>query len=230
MLNLISPNSQGNVFRRRRIGLLNNLIAKTLETKPQCKILDVGGTYTFWSTWADLIDWDRVSVTCVNLESQTQQSGSLPITILQGNACDLNQIDDKSFDIAFSNSVIEHVGLWPDMEAMAAEIRRVATRFFVQTPNFWFPIEPHARTPFLHWLPEPIAYRIVMSFRCGFWPKADTVSQAVRTVQSARLLDRRQMLSLFPGAELRAERFVGLTKSLIVIGDMAPAANESDPH
>jgi hypothetical protein len=140
-------------------------------------------------------------------------------TMIQGNACSLDQISNNHYDIAFSNSVIEHVGMWSDMKAMAMEVRRVARRYLVQTPYYWFPIEPHARTPFLHWLPEPVAYRIVMNFKCGFWTKAQTVDDAVSTVQSARLLDRRQFQALFPDAELRLERFIGITKSLIAVRD-----------
>ena len=103
------------------------------------------------------------------------------------------------------------------MSDMAREVRRVARRYLVQTPNFWFPIEPHARTPFLHWLPESIAYRVVMSRKCGFWAKQDTVSGAVKTVQSAKLLDMRQMQALFDDATILRERFCGITKALIAI-------------
>jgi len=140
-------------------------------------------------------------------------------TMIQGDACNLDKIADNHYDIAFSNSVIEHVGMWSDMKAMAREVRRVSRRYLVQTPYYWFPIEPHARAPFLHWLPEPLAYRIVMNFKCGFWTKAQTVDDAVSTVQSARLLDRRQFQALFPDAEMRLERFIGLTKSLIAVRD-----------
>jgi hypothetical protein len=137
------------------------------------------------------------------------------VTIRQGDACDLSFAGDGEFDIAFSNSVIEHVGLWRDMQKMANEVRRVGKMYLVQTPYFWFPIEPHARTPFIHWLPDSMKYRIVMWRKCGYWGKQDSVSAAVETVQSAIMLDGRQMKSLFPDAEVRRERFLGLTKSLI---------------
>ena len=111
--------------------------------------------------------------------------------------------------------MIEHVGPWGAMVSMAQEVERVAPRYLIQTPNFWFPIEPHARTPLLHWLPEPLAYRLVMARKCGFWQKQDTVSGAVETVQSAKLIDYRQMQVLFPGAEILREKFFGITKALI---------------
>ena len=215
----VRHDSTGNKFRRRRIELLNGLVSVVMREKGSCAILDVGGTYNFWHIWRDEIDWDKTSITCVNLDPHHLEDGKVETSVrmVQGNACDLSGIADNEYDIAFSNSVIEHVGLWPNMRAMASEVKRVAPRYFVQTPNFWFPIEPHARTPFLHWVPEPVAYRIVMARKCGFWKKHDTVSGAVGAVQSAKLIDMRQMQSLFDDAVITREKFMGLTKALIAI-------------
>ena len=66
MLN-VSPTSQGNRFRRARLAVLGDMIARVLERRPACRILDVGGTAAFWRTWAHLIDWSVVQVTCLNL-------------------------------------------------------------------------------------------------------------------------------------------------------------------
>lgn len=212
----INPTSNTNRFRQARLAQLGHLIGSVLANQPSCRILDVGGTGIFWDTWGHLIDWDRVDVTCLNLPGATPLRNTRVHTIF-GDACAIPEIDDHAYDICFSNSVIEHVGLWCDMIAMAAEIRRVAPIYMVQTPNFWFPIEPHARTPFLHWLPEPLACRVVMARRCGFWARAGTIDQAMRAVQSARLLGAKQMGALFPDAEIRRERAFGLTKALIAV-------------
>ena len=215
----VRHDSAGNKFRKGRISLLNKLIAKTLEAKNSCAVLDVGGTYNFWHIWRADIDWARVEVTCVNLDPHHLEAGKSEtrVRMLKGNACDLSPIEDNEYDVVFSNSVIEHVGSWGNMVAMASEVRRVAPRYLVQTPNFWFPIEPHARTPLLHWLPEPWAYRLVMARKCGFWQKQDSVSGAVETVQSAHLLDMRQVQALFEDATVLRERFFGWTKALIAI-------------
>jgi SAM-dependent methyltransferase len=63
--------------------------------------------------------------------------------------------DHNEFDLVYCNSVIEHIAP-PKRDAFATEIRRVARGWFVQTPAFSFPIEPHALLPGAHWLPRRI--------------------------------------------------------------------------
>ncbi len=60
---------------------------------------------------------------------------------------------DNSFDIAYSNAVIEHVGSTPaDQLQFLTELVRVSKRGYLTTPNRHFPIEIHTRTPLLHLL------------------------------------------------------------------------------
>lgn len=61
---------------------------------------------------------------------------------------------DQSFDIVWSNAVLEHVGSRDSQLAVLREVKRVGKRAFLTTPNYWFPIEVHTRTPVLHWLPK----------------------------------------------------------------------------
>lgn len=216
-----SPNTKDNSFRAARIAMLRTLIDKVLAERATCRLIDIGGTYNFWHVWRDEIDWRRTEVVCVNLDTEWAAEGKdeTRVRMLQGTACDLAGHGDGAYDIAFSNSVLQSVGLWRDMVAMSNEVRRVAPRYFVQAPAYWFPIEPSARVPFIHWIPEPIGYRILMARQCGFYPKARTVSEAVGNLQSSRLLDHRQMQALFHDGRVVRERFYGFTKSYIAIKD-----------
>jgi SAM-dependent methyltransferase len=78
-----------------------------------------------------------------------------PGPFVQADATAALPFADDEFDLAYSSSVIEHVA--PDRrEAFAAELKRVARGWYVQTPAYSFPIEPHALLPFAHWLPRAV--------------------------------------------------------------------------
>jgi hypothetical protein len=211
--------SKGNRFRASRVQALGQMISACVARRGRCEVADIGGTERFWNVWGGEFDWSRIHLTCINLgmEPRTGLGPFGRIDYVGGDARDLSMFGDGAFDLVFSNSVIEHVGLWRDMMRMAAEIRRLAPAYYVQTPYFWFPIEPHARTPFIHWVPESLAYRLVMRRRCGFWGRQSSVSGATRAVQAARLVDIAQLGALFPDATIQRERFYGWTKSLIAI-------------
>lgn len=190
---------------------------RMLETLPKSdkplRILDVGGWPEYWLDKRDLIG-RPTEITILNQEIVPAPG----FTSLAGNACAMPEFADNAFDVVHSNSVIEHVGQWKDMMAMAKEIRRVAPAYFVQTPYYWFPVEPHAHTPFLHWLPETWRFRVVMARKCGpHWSKGETVDQAMRTIQSSVLLDKRMFAALFPDAQIIPEKFYGFTKSLMAV-------------
>jgi SAM-dependent methyltransferase len=80
------------------------------------------------------------------------------VRYVQGDACAL-PFADRSFDVVFSNAVIEHVGDAARQRLFVAEALRVGRRVFLTTPNRWFPIEVHTRLPLVHWLPGEVADR-----------------------------------------------------------------------
>ena len=86
--------------------------------------------------------------------------------LVVGDGCKL-QYPDQSFDIVFSNSVIEHVGTYARQQAFAAEARRVGRALWIQTPAREFFIEPHLLTPFIHFLPRPLQARLLRY--CTIW-------------------------------------------------------------
>jgi hypothetical protein len=211
----LRPDGLDNRFRERRFEFFARIVSETLKKNQSCRILDLGGSAEYWSRYGKGLDWTRVTVCSVN---RTAAPVKMPgFEAMAGDARRLDQFADNSFDIVHSNSVIEHVGKWDDMVAMAEEVRRLAPRYFVQTPYFWFPIEPHARFIFFHWLPESWRYRIILRRRCGFWERQPDVGKAVKQVQSACMIDKRQMHFLFPDADISFERFMGFPKSIIAV-------------
>lgn len=207
-------NSISRAFRVKRFERLFALIDGIVREKGRCRIADLGGSAYYWNIAAERVAARPLEITLVN-PKEAAPSGSF--AYLNADATDLSNIDDGSFDLVHSNSVIEHVGDWAKQGAMAANVRRLAPAYYVQTPSFWFPVEPHFRAPFIHWLPEQVRYRLVMRLALGFSGRKASVNDAMTRVQSARLLDKGQMHALFPDATLVDERFFGLTKSLIAI-------------
>jgi SAM-dependent methyltransferase len=110
---------------------------------------------------------------------------------------------DGAFDLAYCSSVVEHVAP-ADRAAFAAEVRRVARGWFVQTPAFGFPVEPHALLPFAHWLPAGLRRPYWRLGAAGAW-------------EDIRLLRRGELAALFPGSEIHGERLGPLTKSWIAV-------------
>jgi SAM-dependent methyltransferase len=125
-----------------------------------------------------------------------------PGPFVQADATRRLPFDDHTFDLAYSSSVVEHVEP-RQRAAFAAEIKRVARGWFVQTPAWSFPIEPHALLPFAHWLP-PAARR-------PYWRLG-----AAGSWEDIRLLRRGELEQLF-GEPILAERFGGIVKSWIAL-------------
>jgi SAM-dependent methyltransferase len=124
---------------------------------------------------------------------------------------------DGSFDLAFANSVIEHVGTLEDQRRFAHEMLRVGRRLYCQTPNRWFPVEFHYLGLFVHWLPRNwftyfVHRRLTLRGVLG----KPTRQQSLELRSEIRLLSRRELATLFPGCEIKSERVLGWTKSFVV--------------
>jgi Methyltransferase domain len=216
-----NPNSFSNRRRTRRFAQFEALAA----TLPRpLRILDVGGTNAFWEHrgWAGRKD---VEILTLNLASEEQRYDNIkPLT---GDATNLHEFGDGSFDIAFSNSVIEHLFTFENQRRMAAEIQRVGKAFWVQTPNFWFPMEPHFHVPGWQWMPVDLRVSIIRRRACGWrGPCPDPVG-ARALVEEVRLMEKSELRAIFPTAKLVPERFCGMVKSWIAISGFP--ANTPEP-
>ena len=186
---------------------------QTFAVDPTTPILDVGGHPGEWMSGVEI----PVSVTVVNI-GPWPESLNAPSRFVycEGDAKAL-PFADASFEIAYSNSVIEHMGSWEDQVRFAAEIRRVGRNLYVQTPYRWFPVEPHFLALFVHWLPRTWCKRLLplLSFR-GWFRTGDDV-EVKKLADEVRLLGVAEMQRLFPDCEIHRERAFGLVKSLIAV-------------
>ncbi len=200
------PNSLGNRFRARRFNFIKQKF--DLLQKP-VKILDVGGTLSYWVN-RNFDQQPGFDITILNLK--TPEKTHPTIKYLVGNAIDLSQFKDQSFDVVFSNSLIEHLYTYENQQKMAKEVLRVGKYYFVQTPNKYFFIEPHYLLPFFQFLPKKLQVKILTQTKLSRLKKWK-LERAQQYVDEIRLLSKSEMLALFNGSEIYTERFLGFSKS-----------------
>ncbi|HTA35498.1 MAG TPA: class I SAM-dependent methyltransferase [Solirubrobacteraceae bacterium] len=115
----------------------------------------------------------QLDITGVDLQPRPDYPGPF----VRADAADGLPFADCEFDLVYCSSVIEHVPP-PRREAFAGELRRVARGWFVQTPAFSFPIEPHALLPFAHWLPVALRKRYWRYGAAGEWEQISLLRKA----------------------------------------------------
>jgi hypothetical protein len=200
-------------MRRFRARRMQQFVARFGVTE-STRILDVGGTPANWQ----LTDV-RPRVTLLNMP-RGQERSEYGFTFVSGDGCQL-PFRDQSFEIVFSNSVIEHVGSQEQQRRFADEVRRVGQGFWVQTPNRYFPLEPHLLTPFVHWLPRSLQRAWVTKWTIWDWierPSQDRREYYIQHfLEDIRLLSASELAALFPAAEILRERSLGCTKSLVAV-------------
>jgi len=195
-------------FRARRMALL----ARTVGLSKEMRVLDVGGTADIWQL-APVMP----RLVLLNQTRARDEVGAAEAVVL-GDGTSL-PFADQSFDLVFSNSVIEHVGSQAEQCKFAAEIGRVGKQYWVQTPNKYFPLEQHLWTPLVHWLPRRWQAAILKRF--SVWRVLTHMTADQREfylnhyLDSIRLLAASDLRTLFPDAMVVRERFLGWTKSLI---------------
>jgi SAM-dependent methyltransferase len=157
------------------------------------------------------------------LERGRERFGFVPVLVGQSGKL---PFPDGYFDIVYCSSVIEHVTVpkeqvWTvrsgrefrerslaHQREFAREIQRVGRQFFVQTPYRWFLVESHSWLPFVSWLPRRLQLPVLKT-AAKFWPKS--------TNPDWYLLDRGELQSMFADAEIRDEKWLGLTKSIMAV-------------
>ena len=201
-----NKNSLGNQFREKRFSFFLkkfNIIQKPVT------ILDVGGKINFWEN-RGLAENNDYTITIVNIEKEKSLYSNIKTKM--GDATDLSQFNNKSFDIAHSNSVIEHLYNFDNQKKMASEIIRVGKKHIVQTPNKKFFLEPHYLLPFFQFMPDDLKYLILTKTKLSRLKKWDE-NFAHQYIKEIRLINLKEMKELFPNSKIYFEKFLGMNKS-----------------
>ncbi len=185
------------------------LLGRIFRPRPEDRVLDVGASgrlftpYTFEDYYPHL---ERIVAGGISpAEVHTARKLYPKVRYAMFNGCAL-PFADKSFDLVFSNAVIEHVIGPEQQEKFAREIMRVGRSWFVTTPNFWFPFESHYHLPFIQFLPQE-GQRWYNRWLGTAIPKG--------SVQDLALLSARRLRKLFPGSRVAGMRVTFWPETLV---------------
>jgi SAM-dependent methyltransferase len=207
----LNEHSLATRLRRERFRLLLGMIDDAVGP---VTILDIGGRPQYWDMMLAGVELKaQLHITLVNPEAHEVSRPNFTAMIGDGRA--MPQFRDQQFDIVFSNSTIEHVGDLDDQRRMAGEVRRLGRRYYVQTPNRLFPIEPHFLFPAFQFLPMAWRVWLVQHFSLGWFPRIRDRRGALEAVTGIRLMNRREVEELFPDATIYEEKWHGLIKSFV---------------
>jgi len=182
------------------------LFYRTIRPAPGSRLLDVGGTAEIWSNSGAELD-----VTLFNLHSAAairSDSDRGRFQFIEGDICRENGLT-ATYDLVFSNSVLEHVGSARRQRQFALAVTR-ARAYWVQVPSPFFPIEAHCLVPFWWLLAPAIRRRWIRR-----WRRRGRTFIA-RQMAGTRPISRRRLKALFPDGTILTERWLGFPKSYYV--------------
>jgi len=185
------------------------LLQEVFPAKPGDLVLDVGASGEVFLSYAleDVYPYpDRIVAGGVEAHQIVAARRCYPqprFALFDGCAL---PFADQSFDLVFSNAVIEHILGSGRQKKFAEEIRRVGKSWFVTTPNFWYPFETHHHLPFFQFLPRPLQMEYNRLFGTHI---------AKGTVQDLALLSARQLQALFPTGQVAKVRVTFWPETLV---------------
>ena len=206
-----------NISRIKRLELFHKLFSPGKQTR----ILDIGAEINpNGNRGVQLIDsfpWKN-NITAVNLSKKHIDliNRYYPqVESVVADACKLPW-PDNYFDIVYSNAVIEHVGRFQRQRKMAGEIMRVGKKWFVATPNRWYPFEFHLRLPFVSWIPYQNYHWVSRIVKYNHISNKYTFIN--KDKPDFRLMTAKELKRCFPGSKVIKHRITFMPETLITIG------------
>jgi SAM-dependent methyltransferase len=135
------------------------LFLQEFSLKPDLKVLDVGFSDLEFSPVDNYLEKHYPypqMITAISIYEPKEFPARYPQVKAMRYDGNTFPFEDNSFDICWSNAVIEHVGGFEAQLRFTEEMTRVGKAVFFTTPNRYFPIEPHTRTVLLHYLPKAV--------------------------------------------------------------------------
>jgi hypothetical protein len=202
------PSSVGERYRARRWELLR----QTFPDIEAMSVLDLGGRVGMWLR----APFRPAAIHIVNLQAPPPEVPDW-MRVDQGDACALGpEVTRNTYDLVFSNSVLEHVGGYAQRAQFADNVRVLAPQHWVQTPYRYFPIEPHWLFPGFQFLPLNVRTEISRRWPLVHFPPESRAANT-RRVMAVELIGRTEMRSYFPESRLISEKTMGMTKSIIAV-------------
>lgn len=195
-------------YQRRARARRSQWFKSVMDIRPGMRVLDLGGAPMLWQ-FTDV----PLNITLMNILHTAEAVSDAPkipqhtFKFEIGDACNLD-LPSKSFDLVFSNSVIEHVGDRSRRAAFAANVRRMADKYWVQTPAKYFPIEAHTGMPFWWYYPEAYRQSLIRKWRVELPPWTEMV-------EGTTIVERPELEQIFPDAKVSPERAFGIVKSYV---------------
>lgn len=177
---------------------------------PQMSVLDLGGTAGFW----DHLRVRPGALTVLNIEHPPSDWADIVV----GDACDPPaSVTSRSFDLVFSNSVIDQVGGHARRAEFADVARTLAPHHWVQSAYRYFPIDAYFLFPGFAQLPVAARAAILRRWKLTHQHVEDP-REALGRALRIELLSRAELHYLFPESEVLYERFAGVPKAIVATG------------